>query len=1348
MPKKPLTQKELAKRKEALAKQMAANGQAIPKAYGGGSMFSNLNIPSAQDIYDNPIVQQQISEGKFNQSQIDYFTNQGVDTSGAVASESASTVTGGGGNDILTSGTGADTVTSGTGNDFIGPTVDGGAGTDTVDGSAGTDTVDSGTGGDTVISSTNTGGAGVSPSGLIEGDAATSLITTLSTLDSSASGTDVYNQFANKGYTDEQIYDLLYTTVENNPNSSFAAGAKSLMSTMKINPETGKNEFFQTTDNNNQTTDDRDKYDPTKIDPSKTTYGDISADFKTRAVSYYNSKGELIRTDNQPNPLYSQRDPSQTTEVKNADGSTTITYKNVYGIQIGQETLQPGEEDSDDTDGDGTDDTPDNQEPIPEGYTLKYQLPQDDGSFIYVYANEDGELLTRQGPAQTGINSLVFNPNDPRGYNAQMAIDPAIAERGIYRYQNQTYDPATEGMRGTTGGVPIYDGEGRIVGYTPGDKSSFLKTQTGTAIPSAEKAGTPIYNDAGQITGYSSPQATGPNQQRPIYDAQGNITGYTAGMQANTTTAQRIGSPILDAQGNIIGYNNQVQTEAQQRLQPIVDDNGNITGYTQASGLTRESAAPQQVDAQGNLIAPVPSGGALIDAAEAAKIAGDTASPKAEIQATDLPNRAGMIADEVTIVRDENGTIIGAIPAGAELPTAATIQTLGTEAFSILKNEAGESIVPTASYTAATQTDREQSDITQEEKVIAQIGNDPDKIKGSGIILKAVGKETKDLNETELAAAPAVAQTSDIVEEMFPKAVEGNVNALDTVRGQLASMMTEFDDGTPDWAAGSIRVANQVMAERGLGNSSMAGAAILQAAQEAALPIAQADAQVYANMNLTNLSNQNKFAIDNAAAARNFKLSDLSNKQQAELSNSAQRFNFLQASLSNTQAAMVANAQMSNALQEQDLSRSQQEQIANAARYSELENMNLTHDQQRRITDATNQMQVDLANLSTKEKAVLAELQVQAALEGQELSNIQQTNVLKATRYAEANNLDFTAEQSRVFSNSKMVETMALDNLEFDQTRTLQNAANYATMDMANLNNRQQAQVVNAQSFLQMDLANLNNAQQAAILDAQGLQQFMLTDTAAENAARQFNATSQNQVDQFYEQITADISKYNANLSAAMGQFNAGQDNAMAQYNATMANQREQFNSAAALQIEQANVNYRRELNTLNTAGANLEAQQLAENYFNMSQQAMANVWQDYRDTMNYAYNQAQNDKDRTFNLGMALMQRDQENAMFANKVDYNTGMALGNMAIGLLATISDVRLKTNIKKEKTYSNGLGWYTWDWNDTAKELGYGERSTTGFLAQEVLEVYPDTIVERKNGYMALMFHDVLRRSENG
>ena len=55
--------------------------------------------------------------------------------------------------------------------------------------------------------------------------------------------------------------------------------------------------------------------------------------------------------------------------------------------------------------------------------------------------------------------------------------------------------------------------------------------------------------------------------------------------------------------------------------------------------------------------------------------------------------------------------------------------------------------------------------------------------------------------------------------------------------------MQDFQGGnTPSWAAGAMRNANAAMAARGLSASSMAGMAIVQAAMESALPIAQMDA--------------------------------------------------------------------------------------------------------------------------------------------------------------------------------------------------------------------------------------------------------------------------------------------------------------------------------------------------------------------------------------------------------------------------------------------------------------------------------------------------------------------------
>ena len=639
------------------------------------------------------------------------------------------------------------------------------------------------------------------------------------------------------------------------------------------------------------------------------------------------------------------------------------------------------------------------------------------------------------------------------------------------------------------------------------------------------------------------------------------------------------------------------------------------------------------------------------------------------VDADELPSRRGMISDQPVQILGANGQVIGVIPAGAEIPTVATIQALGSEALNVIDRPQSQFV---ADETAA---QRAQEDVTERERVAAT--------QGGQILERALGKDTSDLSPTELALAPAVEQVSGIVEELFPQAVEGNVQALDTVRGQLSLLMEDFNDGTPDWAAGSIRAANQIMAERGLANSSIAAATIVQAAQEAALPIAQADAQVYANMNLTNLANKNKFALDNAAAARNFKLQDLSNAQQTELANSAQRYALLSATLSNYQAAMLANAQMQNALQEQDLSRGQQEQVVNAARYAELENMNLTNEQQTRITNQANNLQVDMANLSVKEKAILAELQVQAALEGQELNNTQQTNIIKASRYAEAGNLDFTAEQNRVFQNSKMMETLSIDNLEFDQLRTLQNAANFAQMDTQNLNNRQLAQVENAKNFLSMNLANLTNDQQSTVLYSQQLQQGLLSDQAAENAARQFNATSQNQVDQFFDNLIADINKHNTAQMNAMEQYNVGQKNALNQYNTTLRNQREQFNAKNALEIEQSNVQYRRELNTLNTAGINAQNQVNVANRLEISNQALSDIWQEYRDQASYAYNAGQSKLDREFNLVLATMQADLQKYFFDAELDYNTASGIWDFAASIVKDWMGGKKKDDDKKPK-----------------------------------------------------------------
>jgi len=84
---------------------------------------------------------------------------------------------------------------------------------------------------------------------------------------------------------------------------------------------------------------------------------------------------------------------------------------------------------------------------------------------------------------------------------------------------------------------------------------------------------------------------------------------------------------------------------------------------------------------------------------------------------------------------------------------------------------------------------------------------------------------------------------------------------------------------------------------------------------------------------------------------------------------------------------------------------------------------------------------------------------------------------------------------------------------------------------------------------------------------------------------------------------------------------------------------------------------------------------------------------------------------------------------------------SIGTAAGGIAAAMnpggsgSDIELKENIRRVGDYDDNLGWYEWDWNDKAKEIGIEAEPTAGFLAQEVLEVEPEA-VSIKDGYYAV------------
>ena len=223
-------------------------------------------------------------------------------------------------------------------------------------------------------------------------------------------------------------------------------------------------------------------------------------------------------------------------------------------------------------------------------------------------------------------------------------------------------------------------------------------------------------------------------------------------------------------------------------------------------------------------------------------------------------------------------------------------------------------------------------------------------------------------------------------------------------------------------------------------------------------------------------------------------------------------------------------------------------------------------------------------------------------------------------------------------------------------------ADTYKQMIFTNLANNQQAAITNAQAYLQMDMANLSNTQQANLQNIQARQSFLLSDQAAANAAYQFNATSQNQVNQFYDNMSAALSQQNATRADAMKQYatsesnkisalnaqntvqvneaNAQRESAINQFNSTLENQRQQFNVNNQREIDQSNVVWRRGINTANTAAVNASNQTNAQNLLNLSNWAMSAAWQQWRDEASWVNTSSENEQNRNHNLAMAALER------------------------------------------------------------------------------------------------------------
>ena len=224
-------------------------------------------------------------------------------------------------------------------------------------------------------------------------------------------------------------------------------------------------------------------------------------------------------------------------------------------------------------------------------------------------------------------------------------------------------------------------------------------------------------------------------------------------------------------------------------------------------------------------------------------------------------------------------------------------------------------------------------------------------------------------------------------------------------------------------------------------------------------------------------------------------------------------------------------------------------------------------------------------------------------------------------------------------ADAQAYSRIQLQNLTNEQQTALQNSTILAGMDTANLNSRMTAAVNNAKNFLSMDTANLSSEQQANTITYNAKAQAALTDAAADNARKQFNAKNELQIEEFFSELGSQIDSANANRNAAMEQFNVDQGNSIATYNQSMRDSRERFNATAKFAIDQSNVTWRRDVNTANTATQNETNRINVQNEYNASMSALNNLWQMYRDNATFNFQKIESGIDRQHSTALMGME-------------------------------------------------------------------------------------------------------------
>jgi hypothetical protein len=646
-------------------------------------------------------------------------------------------------------------------------------------------------------------------------------------------------------------------------------------------------------------------------------------------------------------------------------------------------------------------------------------------------------------------------PSDPKMMDAFLASSPSAAAR------MGKLSRAAQKM--TVGNTNIGMSQGGVVGMNTG----------GLAVSSSHNGGR--MDD--RVYSYFVVDGTGkkvsknyPTQEQ----AQAELQRLSSAPPATSTTTTPTAGTTTTASPNpaVIVYG----PDGTQYSSPAAAKAAGVTNYSNTNPLT-DPATPTQTKSDGTRLteALIQDPSKLTTTANVAPL---VATPEQFISGN--VGQVGQVQQATTTTTGPTQTAAGTTTTPTNTMTAAT--SAGQVAEQVAGVQAAQGQITQSNLVDPAQ---------QTESVVSQF----QAAQGAGILMN--NPMQREIQEGEIVSGSAVDATK--VESMLSsiQAAEATPSKMATVQGQLEGLLQQFEGGeTPAWAAGAMRAAQNMLVQRGLGASSIAGQAIIQAAMESALPIAQVDAATRAQFESQNLSNRQQTALFAAQQRAAFLQQDFDQAFQTRVLNAAKVSDIANMNFTAEQQIALENSRIVNTVNLANLENRQAMTLAQVAALANLELTNLNNRQQAAVQNAQAFLQMDLTNLSNAQQTEMfrAQSNVQALFTDQAAENAaRQFNAASKNQtdqfFADlANRVSmFNSEQQNAMAQFNAGETNATSrfNSQLEAQRQQFNAQNSLIIAQANAQWRQNIATQNTvmQHEANMEAAKAQNAMTAKALD-------------------------------------------------------------------------------------------------------------------------------------------------------------------------------------------------------------------------------------------------------------------------